>query len=165
MQALLRRIEEKAAQPSDEQKDANGTVRSKTELAPRLGMSVPMLDRYIGQGAVIMGPPYSIEKCQSEIDRIKRERGAEGTETAELRHDKLRAEIDAKIEATRARKLRNDLLERNTYSAAEVDQFLNENAARIRTRLEQFPDEALPGRNPLRNNARRFSRVRIDATC
>ncbi len=38
-------------------------------------------------------------------------------------------------------------------------------AASICAILSGFHGDTLPGRDPLRNNARRFSRLRIDATC
>ncbi len=119
---------------------------SKVKLAAALGMSVVMLDRYLAYGADIPGPPYDVDQATAEIERIKRERsGAEDTVSNELRRERMRAELEEKRQSGRAKQLKNDILEGKSYPAEEVDQYLAEYASRIKTRLEQFPTEAIAG--------------------
>lgn len=134
LDALYRRVEQRSAA------DASDEVTSKAELAPAVGMSVPMLERYIGEGAHIQGPPYSVSQAKAEVERIRDAKGQATSERSSLIAEKHEAEIEARREQTRAKRLANDLLEGNIYRADVVDQYLAENAVWVRTRLEQLPD-------------------------
>jgi hypothetical protein len=129
-------LSQSAGRPKDE------LVGNKSKLAPLVGLSVTSLDRYIGKGAKIHGPPYSVETTKREIERVRAEHGqltAGGT--TDLQQERLRVEIADKLESCRYRKLKNDVMEGRLYNAREVDTFLNAEAVLIKSRLELFPAE------------------------
>ena len=142
-QQLLAHIEQT---PEPEPAEATEWVPSKAKLAPLLGMSVVMLDRYIGYGARLAGPPYDLAAATAEIERVRKERAGNQDQIGpDLRRERMMAELEEKRQSGRAKQLKNDILEGKSYPADEVDQYLAEYASRIKTRLEQFPAEAIAG--------------------
>ena len=142
MQRLLERHEEKTKQATED------LVSSKSKLAPLVGMSLPMLERYIGQGARIEGPPYSVVAAKEEIEKLREATDVDREEVGSLRRERLRAELAERMQSARSKELRNDILEGKFYKSEEVDQYLCEYAARIKSRLEQIPAEVaveMPG--------------------
>jgi hypothetical protein len=129
MQSLLNRVEELKR---DE------FISDKETLAQRLNppISGTMLDRYVKRGMRLEGPPYSLLASQAEYDRVRKETGVDerGTD-AELRRERLRADIAEKLQNVRSKQIKND-------QAELALQFIRMAFEEVRREIETIPDAA-----------------------
>lgn len=114
------------------------TVRSKGELAVELGMSVPMLDRYVKQGMPARRPPYDVELCGEWLDKV---RTPADEQSGPLRQKRLTTEIAEREQSVRSKRLKNDILEGRLVYADEVHQQRAMEMLKVKQRLESIPDE------------------------
>jgi hypothetical protein len=136
MQSLLNRVEELKR---DE------FISDKETLAQRLNppISGTMLDRYVKRGMRLEGPPYSLLASQAEYDRVRKETGVDerGTD-AELRRERLRADIAEKLQNVRSKQIKNDQAERRLVPLELALQFIRMAFEEVRREIETIPDAA-----------------------
>ena len=120
------------------------------EVARVIGVSERTLYGYFGGGC----PSKKLRNGCYDIEAIEKWRAenkpapATKVPVSELAEALKRAELDKLTEDARAKRLKNDLLEKNVVYRDEILQEWNENVLRVKTRLEAIPDECemlLPG--------------------
>ena len=134
MRSLYDRQTTKESQEPTERR----AVQTKGELAIELGMSLPMLDRYVKQGLPARRPPYDVDACNEWLDKV---RSPADEASGPLRQKRLTTEIAEKEQSVRAKRLRNDILEARLVYADDVDQQRAMEMLKIKQRLESVPDE------------------------
>lgn len=120
---------------------ARRMVRSKGDLAVALGMSLPMLDRYVKQGLPAHRAPYDVAACQEWLDQVRGPGQVAPDTNGPLRTKRLATEIAEREQSVRAKRLRNDILEGRLVYADEVFQQRAMEMLKIKQRLESLPDE------------------------
>lgn len=136
MQSLLERVEELSR---DE------FVQDKESLGQRLNppISGTMLGRYEKKGMRLVGPPYGVLASQAEYDRVRKESGVDDAGTdAELRRQRMQAEIAERLQSVRSKQLKNDQAERLVIPLEPALQWVRIVFEEVRRELETAADAA-----------------------
>lgn len=119
-------------------------VGDKESLGQRLEppISGTMVARYEKRGMRLDGPPYSVLASQAEYDRVRKESGVDdGGTDAELRRQRMQAEIAEKLQSVRSKQIKNDQADRRLVAREEVVQEFSDFLQHAATLLEGFPDQ------------------------
>lgn len=117
----------------------------KESLGQRLNppISGTMLGRYEKKGMRLVGPPYSVLASQDEYDRVRKETGVDGIGSdAELRRERMRADIAEKLQNVRSKQIKNDLSDKRLVPMELVLQWARMAFVEVRRELETAADAA-----------------------
>lgn len=136
MSSLLERVEELKR---DEWLD------DKESLGQRLNppISGTMLGRYEKKGLRLVGPPYSVLASQAEYDRVRKDSGVDDMGSdAELRRQRMQADIAEKLQNVRSKQIKNDQAERLVIALEPAVQWVRMAFEEVRRELETAADSA-----------------------
>ena len=124
---------------------ASVTVSSRTKLANLLGVSLPMVDRYIVAGMPGENGCYDVEECKAWLAAYRASssrptKGGDGDE-GDLRERRLRAECDKLEQQARREKMKADIEAGRMVRTEDVVNEFADFLSHVKPICESFPDD------------------------